>query len=117
LIVRASPQAYSPVMSSAVGIELTPVLPRGAAHGVSTVHWHANYGYFVRWSAPDHRVERLGPDVQLDLGPICWSYDPKDGGAAKPEVEIVGEAQDDGGVVARGIVNVIWDGALARVRP
>jgi len=114
--LRAAPKLYSPIMNSTVGIGLFPTLPPGAPPGGYSVHWRANYGSFVRWEAPDRRVEPLGPDATLDLGTVYWTYDPKEMGKPKPDVEIDAEASDGRGVVARATVRLAWDKDAARVR-
>jgi len=115
LALRASPAAYSPAMSSTVGIAISPSLPPGAAADAVVV-WRANYGQFLRWAAPDYRVIALGPRVATGVETLYWSYDANDAGAEKPDVEIVVSLRSAGRVAAEGTVRVGWDGATARVR-
>lgn len=83
--IRASPEKYSPYMSSTVGIGLTPVY-----NGTTAVvySWNASYGYFISWNAPDWTVNRQNATVETTNQTIYWSYSPEDMGKEKPPVTI-----------------------------
>jgi hypothetical protein len=114
--LAAAPKSYSPALSSTVGIKLDPILPPGAPSVGDVVRWRADYGYFVSWGSPDYRVVALGSDVRRELGPVYWTYDPKDTGTAKQDATITAEVTNADRVVARGTLRVGWDKDVARVK-
>lgn len=85
LSIRASPERYIPLMSSTVGIGLTP---QYAGSGPVVYSWNASYGYFVGWNAPDFKVIQYNSSVETTEPTIYWSYSPDDMGKEKPTVTI-----------------------------
>jgi hypothetical protein len=85
---------YTPIMSSTVGIGLTPVHTLERPPETVRFHWHTDYGYFVAWDSPDFKVKLLGPEVINNGKKIYWSYDPGEMGAEKPSVEISLQIED-----------------------
>jgi hypothetical protein len=73
LTIDASPQVYSPIMSSTVGIGLTPNVSGLKTTGVE-YEWTATYGYFLDWSAPNYTVNTLSEPVVNHGEKIYWSY-------------------------------------------
>jgi hypothetical protein len=93
--IQADQSTYSPIMSSAPGIGLTPLWTLGRPMQDFDFHWHTNYGYFLSWGPPSSEVKVLGPEViilgseVIDKGvKVYWSYDPEEIGAKKPPVQI-----------------------------
>ncbi|MFI5361274.1 MAG: hypothetical protein ACHQ49_04835 [Elusimicrobiota bacterium] len=117
LAVRASPQQYSPAMSSSPGIGLTPVFtpPAGTT---ARYRWTTNFGGFVSWNPPDYKVVPRGSDPTGSEGTLYWTYDPRLALLGKPVVSIVVEAIDpeSGRVLARSKIKLDWDSDVARVR-
>jgi hypothetical protein len=73
LTIDASPQVYSPIMSSTVGIGLTPNISGLKTAGVE-YEWSATYGHFLDWSAPNYTVSTL-PEPLVNHGErIYWSF-------------------------------------------
>jgi hypothetical protein len=85
LTVRASPTRYSPMMSSTVGIGLTPYY---SGPGPVVFSWNTTYGYFVGWNAPDFKVIQFNGSVENANPTIYWSYPAADMGKEKPPVTI-----------------------------
>ncbi len=83
--IQASPEKYNPLMSSAVGIGLTPIYT-GSADVVYS--WNTSYGHFISWNAPDWKVNQHGDTVETTNQTIYWSYSPDDMGKEKPPVTI-----------------------------
>jgi hypothetical protein len=83
--IRASPLKYSPLMSSTVGIGLTPIYTGSAAVVYS---WNTSYGHFISWNAPDWKVNQHNETVDTTNQTIYWSYSPDDMGKEKPPVTI-----------------------------
>jgi hypothetical protein len=73
LTIDASPQVYSPYMSSTVGIGLTPNVSGLKTTGVEYV-WTATYGHFLDWSAPNYTVNTLSEPVVNHGEKIYWSF-------------------------------------------
>lgn len=73
LRIDASPQVYSPLMSSTVGIGLTPNVS-GLKTSGAEYEWNATYGHFLDWSAPAYTVNRLSNPVVSHGETIYWSF-------------------------------------------
>lgn len=71
--IDASPQEYSPTMSSTVGIGLTPNVS-GLNTNDTQFEWNATYGQFLDWSAPNYTVSRLSQPVVNHGEKIFWSF-------------------------------------------
>lgn len=83
--IRASPEKYIPLMSSTVGIGLTPIY----TGSVDVVYsWNTSYGHFISWNASDGKVNQIGDTVETTNETIYWSYSPDDMGKEKPPVTI-----------------------------
>jgi hypothetical protein len=85
LSIRASPGRYIPLMSSTVGIGLTP---QYTGSGPVVYSWNASYGYFISWNAPDFTVIQYNASIDTTEPTIYWSYSPDDMGKEKPPVTI-----------------------------
>jgi hypothetical protein len=85
LTIEATPEKYSPIMSSTVGIRLTPHYDTPAA---VVYNWTTNYGYFLSWNAPDWKVNQHGENIDTTNETIYWTYSPEDMGKEKPPVTI-----------------------------
>lgn len=85
--VSADRQEYSPIMSSTVGIGLTPALSTGINNSSVMFRWSTDYGYFISWGAPGFAVNDLGPYTVGDHK-IYWSYNVSDMGKDKPPVHV-----------------------------
>ena len=73
LRIDASPQLYSPIMSSTVGIGLTPNVSGLKTAGVE-YEWTATYGHFLDWSAPNYTVNTLSEPIVNHGEKIYWSF-------------------------------------------
>jgi hypothetical protein len=73
LTIDASPQVYSPIMSSTVGIGLTPNVS-GLKTTSTEYEWTATYGHFLDWSAPNYTVNTLSEPVVNHGKKIYWSF-------------------------------------------
>ena len=71
--IDAFPQVYSPLMSSTVGIGLTPNVSGLKTTGTE-YEWTATYGRFLNWSAPNYTVNTLPEPVVNHGEKIYWSY-------------------------------------------
>jgi hypothetical protein len=73
LRIDASPRVYSPLMSSTVGIGLTPNVS-GLKSTETEFEWTATYGRFLDWSAPNYTVNALPEPVVNHGEKIYWSF-------------------------------------------
>jgi hypothetical protein len=107
--ISADRQEYSPIMSSTVGIGLTPVLSSGINNSSVSLHWSTDYGYFNSWGTPDFTVNDLGPDTLGDHK-IYWSYNASDMGKEKPPVHITLSLidRDTGDVINTTSLEIGW---------
>jgi hypothetical protein len=79
---------YSPMMSSTVGIGLTPGYPATVDNRTVTFRWQTDYGKFLSWEAPDYKVIEQGADVTTDDGKIYWSCLAENASGRRPPVHI-----------------------------
>jgi len=102
---------YTPIMSSTVGIGLTPVYTLERPPETVQLHWRTDYGYFVAWDSPDFKVNLLGTEVINNGEKIYWSYAPDEMGAEKPSVEISLQIEDaqSGQVLAEASLKIGWE--------
>lgn len=111
--IWATPQRYSPLMSSTPGIELSVIMP---AIDTSTVvyDWKADYGQFLSWNPPDFTVNQKGSEVTTNGGKIYWSFTEKPASTASP-VTITMTARDTatGKEIGRSTLTLDWDGENA----
>jgi hypothetical protein len=126
--LEASPQRYSPMMSSTPGIGLTPQLTGFVAaetdlKGNTTdikwnamnFEWNATYGTFLTWDAPDFKVHQIGNPVANDGGKVYWSFIDKPASTKDP-VTITVTARDmtrRGAILGSSTVTLSWDGDYA----
>jgi hypothetical protein len=84
--IRASPEKYSPLMSSTVGIGLTPLYTGSRPDVVYS--WNTSFGHFVSWNATDGKVTQYHENIDTIDPTIYWSYSPEDMGKEKPPVTV-----------------------------
>jgi hypothetical protein len=88
LTIGTDRNVYSPMMSSTVGIGLTPGYPSTVDNRTVSFRWQTDYGHFLSWKAPDFKVNELGSEVTTDDGKIYWSYLWEEGKKARPSVHV-----------------------------
>lgn len=112
LSIRASPEKYSPLMSSTVGIGLTP---HYTGAGPVVYSWNTSYGYFVSWNATDGKVTQYNESIDTSDPTIYWSYSPDDMGKEKPPVTIrlivktPPRTHGGNGTIAWKDLHIIWE--------
>jgi hypothetical protein len=85
VMIDASPQMYSPLMSSTIGIGLTPNVS-GFKTADAEFEWNATYGHFLDWSAPNYTISRLSQPVVNHGEKIYWSFTEA---PASPQVPVI----------------------------
>ena len=71
--IEASPQAYSPLMSSTVGIGLTPDVT-GFGIPDARYEWNASSGQFIDWRSPGYTITEHGQSAVSSGEKIYWSF-------------------------------------------
>ena len=92
--IQTDRDTYIPLMSTTVGIGLTPIYT--SIRNLETVkfHWQTSYGYFESWGPSDFKVYLLGEDVINNGEKIYWTYDPNEMGIQKTSVKISLKIED-----------------------
>ena len=126
--LEASPQRYSPMMSSTPGIGLTPNVTGFTAadasfEGNSTdfkwnsinFEWNATFGTFLTWEAPEYKVHEIGNPVANSGGKVYWTFTEKAASTKDPVVITVTarEMTRRGAVLGSSTVTLSWDGDYA----
>ena len=107
LIVHASPERYSPMMSSTVGIGLNPEYSGPVPLNYS---WEANYGRFLGWDQTTGKITEYG-ETAVTTGKVYWSFPPEDSNPGKPSVTIRVNAVNvtSGKPLANATVYIGWE--------
>lgn len=117
--IQADRDTYTPILSSTVGIGLTPIYTLDGHPDTVKFHWHTNYGHFVSWGPPDYQVNLLGAEVVNNGEKIFWSYGPDKMDIKKPSVEISLKVEDveSGQFLTESILGIDWvDQNVAKVK-
>lgn len=108
--LTASPQRYSPVMSSTVGVGIT-VDANGFDANRARFTWNATYGKFISWGPADYSVTDAGNPVTNRGEKLYWSFTEKPASTLEPVVISV-NAMDSatGRMLGSSKVILQWDG-------
>jgi hypothetical protein len=71
--IEATPQMYTPLMSSTPGIGLTPNVS-GFNPADAEFTWNASYGQFLDWSSSNYTVSNLPQPVVNHGEKVYWSF-------------------------------------------
>ena len=109
--INATPARYSPVMSSTVGIRLTPVNVSGILPPDAVFTWETPYGSFYHWGPPDFRVVELGPRYAGSSDPVYWSYFSEPTDKERRPVTITLSVRDPvtGAILANATLRIGWE--------
>ncbi len=111
--LEASPQRYSPMMSSTVGIRLTPVVS-GFDASDAQFRWSASYGHFLSWKAPDFNVTDLGNPIVNNGESVYWSFVDKPALANDPvTITVTVKDRRTGAEIGQSMIILEWDGDYA----
>jgi hypothetical protein len=110
ITIKASPQRYSPIMSSTPGVGLEPVITGFSAANASFA-WNTTYGQFLSWNSPDFTVNQLGDSASNHGEKLYWSFTGRPSSTATP-VTITVTATDtaSGRLLGRSTVTLAWEG-------
>ena len=108
--LTASPQRYSPIMSSTPGVGITV-----DANGFEAVHsqfaWNATFGKFYNWGPADYTVKEAGNPVTNHGEKLYWTFTEKPASTLEPVVITVTATDSNTGRML-GSSNIVlqWDG-------
>ncbi len=88
LQLTATPQRYSPLMSSTVGIGID-VNASGFDPVSTTFTWNATYGNFLSWGPSDYTVKEQGNPVTNHGEKLYWSFIEKPASTLEPVIVTV----------------------------
>jgi len=108
--IDASPQMYSPIMSSTIGIGLTPNVS-GFNPADAEFAWNATYGQFLSWSPPDYTISRLSQPVVNHGEKVYWSFTDVPASTRDPVIISV-TARDllSGRILGSSFLTLGWEG-------
>jgi len=109
--INATPPRYSPVMSSTIGIRLTPVNTSGIIPSDASFTWETDFGTFYHWGPPDFKVVELAPTYTGTAEPVYWSYFSQlDEKYHNPvNITLAVTEPSSGKILASAILNVGWE--------
>lgn len=110
--IWATPQRYTPLMSSTPGVELS-VITKGIDTSTATYTWTASYGHFLSWNAPDYIVNERGDSVTNTGEKLYWSFTDKPASTASPVLISVVIREASGKELGRSAATLDWDGDYA----
>ncbi len=110
LHLTASPQRYSPMMSSTVGVGIE-VNASGFDPSAAIFTWNATYGYFLSWGPGNFTVQERGNPVFNNGEKLYWSFMERPPSSLDPvfvTVTATDPASDK--VLGNSTITLGWDG-------
>ncbi|MFC1948873.1 hypothetical protein ACFLW0_01695 [Chloroflexota bacterium] len=103
--------SYSPIMSSTVGIGLSPIVEYNGSLGSIKYHWYTDNGHFLAWGPPDFIVKRLGADFINNGEKIYWAYFPDENDSERSSIKITLTLEDSqsGHTIAETSLGIEWE--------
>lgn len=109
--IWATPNRYSPIMSSTPGLELSVITPSGMDVSTIVYDWTASYGTFLAWNPPDYAVHEKGSKVTTNGGKIYWSFhDPPSSTASPVVITMTMRDTATRQELGRSVLTLDWDG-------
>jgi hypothetical protein len=102
---------YTVLMSSTVGIGLTPNITGPLPAGNLSYVWKANYGHLLGWNAPGYTVQELGSIVTVNGTKVYWTYLGENESTPRPPVHVTLDVTDPSTGVTLGHAEqeIGWD--------
>jgi hypothetical protein len=108
--LTASPQRYSPLMSSTPGVGIT-VDANGFDAARSHIAWNATYGNFYSWGAVNYTVTSVGNPYTNHGEKLYWTFSEKPASTLEPVViTVTATDADTGRMQGSSQVVLLWDG-------
>ncbi len=109
LRLTASPQRYSPLMSSTVGVGID-VNASGFDPADAMVTWNATYGYFLSWGPVNYTVQGRGNPATNHGEKLYWSFIERPVSTSEPVIVTVTAADPaTGQVLGNSSITLDWD--------
>jgi len=110
ITIIASPEKYSPLMSSTPGVGLE-LIAEGFPPENATFTWKATYGQFLSWNSPDFKVNQLGDSTSNHGEKIYWSFIDRPSSTATPvTIRVTATDTASGLVLGSSAVTLVWNG-------
>ena len=108
--IDASPQMYTPLMSSTPGIGLTPNAT-GFKSGEAAFTWNTSYGQFFDWSPPNYTISERSPSIVNHGEKVYWSFTDSPASTSDPVIISV-TARDlrSGQILGSSHLTLVWAG-------
>jgi hypothetical protein len=102
---------YTVLMSSTVGIGLSPNITGPLPAGNLSYVWKTNYGHFLSWEAPNYKVKERGNIVTVNDTKVYWTYLDENGSVSRPLVHITLDVTDPstGATLGHAEQTIGWD--------
>jgi hypothetical protein len=108
--LTASPQRYSPMMSSTPGVGIT-VDANGFVAARSRFAWNATYGNFYSWGPVNYTVTEVGNPYTNHGEKLYWTFTEKPASTLEPVVITVTATDSASGrMLGSSNVVLVWDG-------
>jgi len=108
--LTASPQRYSPMMSSSPGVGIT-VDANGFDAARALFAWNATYGNFFSWGPVNYTVNEVGNPVTNHGEKLYWSFTQKPASTVEPVViTVMATDAATGRMLGSSHVVLLWDG-------
>ena len=110
LTLTASPQRYSPQLSSTPGIGIT-VEGNGFDAAKARFTWNTSYGHFLSWGAVNYTATDVGNPVTNNGGKLYWTFSGNP--VASPEPVIITVTATDpvtGHTLGSSVITLGWEG-------
>jgi hypothetical protein len=110
LQLTASPQRYSPIMSSTIGVGIE-VNATGFDPASVIVTWNATYGHFLSWGPVNYTVMEQGNPVTNHGEKLYWSFTEKPASTLEPVIiTVTATDRTTGRVLGSSAIILGWDG-------
>jgi hypothetical protein len=108
--LTASPQRYSPIMSSTPGVGIT-VDANGFDAARSRFAWNASYGNFYSWGPVNYTVTSVGNPYTNHGEKLYWTFTDKPASTLEPVViTVTATDAETGRMQGSSKVVLLWDG-------
>lgn len=117
VFIETSPDRFTPLMSSTIGISMKPIFPD---QEMTLKVWETRFGHFASWDKNSGEIVSYGRRVRTPGDSVYWTYDADAMGVKKPPVliRVTLMSLANGTPLASGKVLIHWeDTDMAVVTP
>jgi hypothetical protein len=108
--IDASPQTYTPLMSSTPGIGLMPNVT-GFTNAEAEFTWNASYGQFFDWSPPDYTISRISQPLVNHGEKVYWSFTDSPASTSDPVIiSVTARDPRSGQLLGSSHLTLVWVG-------